>query len=293
MQKRQYAVNLPIEVLRSVVAVSETGSLSKAGDRLGLSQPAISSQIKRIQGLVGGSLFVRTANGTTVTELGKLALKQARLILEANDQLLRLGGGAPARQTLRIGLSTLLVDEFCQAVPRLDDIIIDSDSSTEIGKRLLEGTIDIACMYDNSKMDPEVSQMIVGERDEQVVWVRAKGFVLSHGAPIPILTHPGNDWIIPTLNKLGLPYKIVLSSKDYQARLSAVAAGIGLAAIPARKVPSHLVQAKEYYLPALPAIKVLLCARSGIASPEASDLMKQLAAIFFKPDREQAQREQA
>ena len=72
MYRRQH-VNIPIEIVRTVVAISETGSLSKAGERLGLSQPAISSQVKRLQNLVGGALFVKTANGTTTTELGKLA----------------------------------------------------------------------------------------------------------------------------------------------------------------------------------------------------------------------------
>src|ERR1700744_1604222 len=112
MHRRHQHLNIPIEIVRTVVAISETGSLSKAGDRLGLSQPAISAQIKRIQSLVGGSLFVKTANGTTVTELGKLALRQARLILEANDRLLRLAGPTQARQMLRVGLSPLLTDTF-------------------------------------------------------------------------------------------------------------------------------------------------------------------------------------
>ena len=57
MHRRHQHLNIPIEIVRSVVAVSETGSLSKAGERLGLSQPAISSQIKRLQHLVGGPLF--------------------------------------------------------------------------------------------------------------------------------------------------------------------------------------------------------------------------------------------
>ena len=106
MHRRYQNLNIPIEIVRTVVAISETGSLSKAGERLGLSQPAISSQIKRLQGLVGGALFLKTANGTTTTELGKLALQQARRILEANDQLLRLGGNTEGIQPLRLGLST-------------------------------------------------------------------------------------------------------------------------------------------------------------------------------------------
>src|ERR1700712_4529413 len=107
MHRRHQFQNVPIEIVRTVVAISETGSLSKAGERLGLSQPAVSSQVKRLQGLVGGELFFKTPNGTIATELGKLALQQARTILDANDQLLRLGGATEGPMPLRLGLSTL------------------------------------------------------------------------------------------------------------------------------------------------------------------------------------------
>lgn len=78
MNRRHQHLNIPMEIVRTVVAIAETGSLSKAGERLGLSQPAVSSQINRLQSLVGGALFSKTANGTTTTELGKLALREAR-----------------------------------------------------------------------------------------------------------------------------------------------------------------------------------------------------------------------
>src|SRR6201996_9228894 len=124
MHRRHQNLNIPIEIVRTVVAISETGSLSKAGERLGLSQPAVSSQINRLQSLVGGSLFVKTANGTTTTALGKLALHQARRILEANDQLLRLGGNTDAPEFLRLGLTTVLFTEFIkrQSAETLADV---------------------------------------------------------------------------------------------------------------------------------------------------------------------------
>ena len=229
MYRRQH-VNIPIEIVRTVVAISETGSLSKAGERLGLSQPAISSQVKRLQNLVGGALFVKTANGTTTTELGKLALQQARIILEANDQLLRLGGSNVGPQPLRLGLSTLFVDEFIkrQTPETLLDVFVHTDDSTSIGRGLIEGYIDVACIYRNQRLDSDIDQMVVNECDEPLVWVRAKNFALSPGSPLPILTYPGDDWMIPTLTKLGLSYKIVFNSLDYHARISAVEAGVGL-----------------------------------------------------------------
>lgn len=110
MHRRPQFLNIPIEIVRTVVAISETGSLSKAGERLGLSQPAVSAQVKRLQSLIGGELFLKTANGTTATELGKLALQQARKILDANDQLLRLGGNTAGPTPLRLGMSTLFVE---------------------------------------------------------------------------------------------------------------------------------------------------------------------------------------
>jgi DNA-binding transcriptional LysR family regulator len=283
MHRRHQHLNIPIEIVRTVVAISETGSLSKAGERLGLSQPAVSSQIKRLQSLVGGALFLKTANGTTTTELGKLALRHARRILEANDQLLRLGGNAEGPQPLRLGLSTLFLDEFVkrQSAESLADICIHTDLSVPIGKGLVDGYIDVACIFENPAIEAEIEQMIVNEYKDPLVWVRAKDFVLSPGAPIPILTWPGDDWMIRTLTRHGLSYKIVFSSPDYHARLATAEAGIGLTSIPLSMVPPFLVRAKEYYLPELPSVRALLCARTGCESDRASDVMKQLSAMFF------------
>src|ERR1700761_6666555 len=233
MYRRQH-INIPIEIVRTVVAISETGSLSKAAERLGLSQPAISSQVKRLQNLVGGSLFVKTANGTKTTELGKLALQQARIILEANDQLLRLGGNNVGPAPLRLGVSTLFVDEFVRHQPPevLADVFIHTDDSTSIGRGLVEGYIDVACIYRNTRLVADIDQMIVNECEEPQAWVRARNFDLKPGAPIPILTFPGDDWMIPTLTRLGLSYKIVFNSFDYHARMRAVEAGPGVPGIP-------------------------------------------------------------
>jgi DNA-binding transcriptional LysR family regulator len=288
MHRRHQHLNIPIEIVRTVVAISETGSLSKAGERLGLSQPAVSSQIKRLQSLVGGALFVKTANGTTTTELGKLALHQARRILEANDQLLRLGGNTDGPQPLRLGLSTLFVQQFIkhQTVQSLADVFIHTDHSVAIGRGLVDGYIDVACIFENPAIEPEIEQLIINEFIDPLVWVRTKSFVLSPGAALPILTWPGDDWMIRTLTRHGLSYKIVFNSPDHHAKLAAVEAGIGVTAIPESMVPPHLVKAKEYYLPDLPPIKALLCARVGLETEQASSLIKQLSGLFFKRQRQ-------
>lgn len=284
MQKRYQTSNIPIEIVRTVVAISETGSLTKAAERLGLSQPAVSSQIKRIQGLVGGELFARTSHGTTTTQLGKLIVCQARRILDANDQMLRIGGAAHLQQPTRLGLSTLFVDEFFSkvATPRLDSVVIHMDNSVGITRGLIDGYIDIAYVFENPEMTSDISSLIVNEMDEDMVWVRARDFVLSPGAPIPLITWPGDDVMVRTLTRHGLAYKVVFNSPDYHAKLAAVRAGIGIVAIPQRMIPDSLVWAQEYYLPPLPPLKALLCARSNLGSRQSAELLSTLSEQFFK-----------
>lgn len=282
MHKRYQHLNVPIEIVRTVVAISETGSLSKAGHSLGLSQPAVSSQLKRIQTLVGGNLFHKTPNGTATTELGKLVLQQARRMLTANDQLLRIGGAAEGPQPLRLGLSTLFVQEFVrhQTAETLRDIFIQTDHSVAIGKGLVDGFIDVACLFEHPDMYDEISHLVVNTRHEKLVWVRSKEFVHRPDTPIPVLTWPGDDWMVRTLTQNEIPYKIVFNSPDYHAKLAAVEAGIGLTAIPESMVPASLVKARDYYLPELPAFRALLCVRAELAR-EHSGVVNQLTALFF------------
>ena len=285
MHRRYQPLNIPIEIVRTVVAISETGSLTKAAEKLGLSQPAVSSQIKRIQTMVGGTLFQRTANGTTTTQLGKLVLHQARRILDANDQMLRIGGAAHLPQPVRLGLSTLFMREFLvhQTAQSLSDVVIHTDNSVGITKGLVDGYIDIAYILENPELTTEISHLIVNESDEEFVWVRSPNFVLSPGSPIPVLTWPGDDLMVRTLTRHGVAYKIVFNSPDYHAKLAALEAGIGIAAIPRRMIPASLVWAKEYYLPPLPPIKALLCARSNLDNGQSKKLLDEFSTRFFAP----------
>jgi DNA-binding transcriptional LysR family regulator len=283
MHRRHEYLNVPIEIVRTVIAISETGSLSRAGERLGLSQPAVSAQMKRIQNLLGGELFRKTPHGTAPTSLGKLVLNQARRMLDANDQMLRLGGTAAGPQPLRFGISTLFVKEFLrhETAETLAGVVMYTDHSLSIAKGLIDGYVDVGCILENSEAAAEVSNLIVNEREEPFAWVRSRDFVLSPGAPIPLLTWPGDDMMIRALTKNRSTYKIVFNSPDYHATVTALETGIGLAALPRRSIPSPLVEAKEYYLPALPLGKTLLCARPELEIPQAEKLLRRITETLF------------
>jgi DNA-binding transcriptional LysR family regulator len=285
MQRRHEQANVPVEIVRTIVAISETGSLTKAGARLGLSQPAVSSQIKRIQILLGGEIFIKTSAGAVPTPLGKMVLNQARKLLDANDQMFRLGGTARGPQPLRFGISTLFVEEFLQyeTAETLADIVMLTEHSLGIAKGLIDGYIDIGCILKNPEAGEEIHDLVVRERDEPFVWVRSAGFVLSPGAPIPLLSWPGDNMMVRSLTRNAIPFKIVFKSPDYHASITALKTGIGLAALPSRLIPflSPLIQAKEYDLPTFAPVKTLLCARRGLESPQAEKLLARLSELFF------------
>ncbi len=267
MHRRYPTVSIPTEIVRSVVAISDTGSITKAAQVLGISQPAISSQIKRIERAVGGSIFQKSANGSATTELGKLVLTQAKRILEANEQLLMLRGGAPDDTLPRVGLSNIYSQRLMEVLNKAEmkNFSIYADNSAEIVKCLSDGFVDIGIYISMSDTPPDPRIEIVDQRDDEVTWVRAKDFTLSPGAPVPLLTWPGqimHELMVQALERKGMVYRIAFSSPDYHARIEAAKAGLGLTVLPKRLVPPSLIVADEYYLPACGTPRMLLCARN-------------------------------
>jgi DNA-binding transcriptional LysR family regulator len=94
-----------LQRLRAFVAVAHGGSVSRAAQRLHLSQPAVSLQLKALADSLGAPLFTRGARGLTLAPAGALLLPQAERVLAAladfNTTAARLHEGV--RGTLRIG----------------------------------------------------------------------------------------------------------------------------------------------------------------------------------------------
>lgn len=70
-----------LEQLRQLVAIEETGSLSAAGEKLHLSQPALSRSMQRLEAELGFTLFERSRNRLVFNELGLHAVEGARRLL--------------------------------------------------------------------------------------------------------------------------------------------------------------------------------------------------------------------
>ncbi|SDI64105.1 DNA-binding transcriptional regulator, LysR family [Actinokineospora alba] len=83
--------NLELRHLRTICAIAEEGSVSKAAARIGVSQPAMTTQLRSIERLIGGDLFERSPTGSVPTELGRSLIRSARVVLDDVKTLLNMG----------------------------------------------------------------------------------------------------------------------------------------------------------------------------------------------------------
>jgi len=105
-------INIPIELLRTLVAVADLKNFTRAAQSLGLTQPAVSAQIKRLQNLLATELFDKSSAGVVLTREGKAVLTYARRLLSINDQILQVAVQEPSSRTLRVGVSGDYISTF-------------------------------------------------------------------------------------------------------------------------------------------------------------------------------------
>lgn len=92
--------------LEYVVAVAETGQFVEAARRCGVSQPALSKQVREVEALLGAALFERTRPRVLVTAVGQEVVRRARHLLAGARELVELAEASACvrRGTIRLGV---------------------------------------------------------------------------------------------------------------------------------------------------------------------------------------------
>ncbi|MFJ2820093.1 LysR family transcriptional regulator [Streptomyces toxytricini] len=144
-------MDLELRHLKIIRAVADAGSLTRAATRLGLAQPALSTQLKRIERALGGPLFDRGRDGVRATALGELVLDRARVLLpavcELQEEATRFARQGTAGH--RIGgthgpLLGGLVDRLARQEPGVPVTTYTAWSEREIAGSVADGRLDFA-----------------------------------------------------------------------------------------------------------------------------------------------------
>lgn len=286
MHRRYAKKNIPIELLRALVTIVDTGSYTKAADALDLTQSAISSQIARLGRLLGGSIFAKGQGNMTPTKRGLLVLQYARRLLAMNDELLTFAGPNSAPRQFVIGLPSWLghqhlleIFERCSASPTGELVSFRCDRGERLLGDLHVGSIDVAYLC-NVINPPRVA---VAQWSEQTVWVKSPRLVLSPGAPIPLISWPGTTGdrvAVELLEDSGMHFFVAFSAPDFSARLAAVAAGLGVLTMQARNVIPG-IEIIRNGLPELPPNKAGIYARDGLDVDHHAPLLRTLTDVLL------------
>jgi DNA-binding transcriptional LysR family regulator len=264
--------NIPTELLRTFVAVVDMRSFTRAAQSLGITQPAVSAQVKRLQQLLGGELLDKSAPGVLLTPMGVGVLGSARRLLSINDHILNLAAAPPAEpHTIRVGVPSSFVGEIlwrtlARSRESRPDIRFHIKSSTSdmLVREVRQGELDIAVAV--SGADPHSDARF--HWTEDMVWVRAPGTRIDPCGPVPLVSHgdkcAAHRQVADALERAGRAFDLSFTETSVTGLRAAVNAGLGVMALP-RCVSDGADVAiwHDAPLPPLPAIVCNVCVRAG------------------------------
>ncbi|HEV3377243.1 MAG TPA: LysR family transcriptional regulator [Thermoleophilaceae bacterium] len=172
-------MTLDPRLLRPFVVLAEELHFGRAAQRLHVTQPALSQQVKRLEGQLGVELFARTRASVELTEAGETLLAPARAAVEAADEaeLMAAEFAGAERGRLRIGISPG-THELAQRVlaelrARRPGLTLEAkqDNSGVLCGDVAAGRLDVAITFEPEQLDGTVCEEI--SREPAVVAVAA------------------------------------------------------------------------------------------------------------------------
>ncbi|WP_256106662.1 LysR family transcriptional regulator [Streptomyces sp. ODS05-4] len=198
-------MELELRHLRTVRAIADAGSLTRAATALGLAQPALSAQLKRIERALGGALFERGRHGVRATALGELVLERSRFVLPAVTELqqeaARFARAPRTARHLRLGgthgpLLGALVDRLADVAPDVRMTTCTSWSERELADQLAEGRLDFALAGTcGSALPPRAEGLVWREVAADPVFVMVPvSHPLADRAEVDLTELAGEEW---------------------------------------------------------------------------------------------------
>ncbi len=162
--------------LRTIVAIADHGSFAAAGQAIGLSQSAVSLQIKSLEEEIGVALFDRTLRPPRLTPAGQNIVDRARTILGQIDEIKgatdenRIAGRLTvgAVPTTLSGIVPLALGELRDRQPGLA-ITVVSGSSSALADQALRGEIDVAVVAKPPQTLPGLDWRTVADEPYAVI----------------------------------------------------------------------------------------------------------------------------
>ncbi len=272
-------ISLDIRMLRSLLTVVETGSITEAARRLGRTQPAITLQVQRLEELTGRTLLSHDNRRIKPTEHGLVVLSYAQSILRLHDELLSRMSSQGIEGNVILGTPDLyaaymlppILSIFRKAFPRIQ-VELRCVLSTPLVSLVKRGEVDIALV---TRMNDFTGGLVVHQ--EPLVWLTAIDSDVHHETPVPLALLPdGNlyrDHAIASLETAGRRWRLACTSESISGLQAAVLAGMAVTVLGrSTLIPGLRELPPSPEFPTLPSVDLLLYKASGAVKPAARAL---------------------
>lgn len=265
------------ELLRTFVAVAESGGFTKAAKALNSTQSTVSAQVHRLEDEAGRLLFVRSTRSVQLTSDGETLLGYARTILRLHEDARLCLSGVRRAGRVRIGASEDLTDRW---LPKVLQRISRECPSVEIeleiglGPNLLE-------MVDNQELDLAIGgvcdRQIEGRRvwKEPLVWAFAANVECPVELPLAFFPEPCpyREAALRALAGSAKQWRIISLSSSIAGVRAAAIAGLAVTPLPLQSIrPGLRVLGKAEKMPKLPDVEFVLKARETDTRPAVAAL---------------------
>ncbi len=263
-------MEFPIDLLKTFLAIIDTGGVTNAAQVVHRTQSAISMQVKRLEETVGRPLFDRNGRSFALTDEGESLVPYARRMLKLHEEAVAamirpemVGAvkiGTPDDYALRFLPSVL--SRFAKIYPRVQ-VAVRCEPSAQLAPALDKGELDLALLTgDSYRKQGEVV------RSDPTVWVTAKKHLAHEEDPLPLAIYQSEcifrQWTFQSLEAIGRHYRVAYQSASTAGILAAVSAGLAVTVLASSVVPpdTRILDVAEGF-PQLPETTIVLGKAAG------------------------------
>ncbi|MGN6463214.1 MAG: LysR substrate-binding domain-containing protein [Pseudolabrys sp.] len=228
---------IDIDQLRTFIAISETGSFTRAAEMVNKTQSAVSMQMKRLEERIERPIFVRDGRASKLTEDGLRLLDYARRIVKLNMETIAAFSAKELFGRVRLGVPDDYADRY---LPEIMARFSRAYPGVELSV-ICEPSVDLLDRIDSSELDLaivtncEARRVAETFRRERLLWVTSNRHPTHTEDPLPLaLGRPSCAWrrtAIDELEKMNKPHRILYTSSNAGAVAAAVLAGLAVSVL--------------------------------------------------------------
>ncbi|ACE89870.1 MULTISPECIES: LysR substrate-binding domain-containing protein [Rhizobium] len=263
---------LDLDQLQTFIAIVDSGSFTKAADKVYKTQSAVSMQMRRLEERIGKQLFIKDGRGNRLTVEGEKLLNYARRIIRLNNEAIAAFDDNRLEGMLRIGTPDDYADRympeiigrFAKTHPNVELYIV-CEPSMDLAERMHKGELDIALVTHNPR--ERMSDVV---RTEPLCWVGSANHPIRDDAPVPLAVGRRDcQWrqlACSALDAVGREHQILFTSWSCTVVAAAVLAGMAVSVMPESALRTGMkVLSQADGFPALPPVQIGIMKRPGVS----------------------------